>query len=500
MPPRVTGNLPFLVDRSIIPYVSNSASTSASAAAAAATTTAAANTTIPPWLILPRPDPNEWNGASVVPVAVLSAVVATAFVAMRFYTRARILRSVKWEDWTILASLIFAIATSGGMITQLNFGLGQHLYYSYPSFAAYIEAGIFTNLFYSVSLTLTKISILLLYIRILTYDSIRLLGKILLGVVVLSHAWIIASILTTCVPLHSAWDYDPLNPPVYCHPISVFWGNACLHLATDFLIFLLPLPVIHTMRLPRRQKTGLYIVFCLAFLVCAISIVRLVRLFHTDETPLQVMDVTWSAVRIANLTCVEVHAAIVTACLTTLKPLLCRLFPRFMASATGGNTTGGGIMYSSYSAYAAAAADAARREEWEKNFSHGDPEMHYQRPLTIGTKSNRPRAQRDTFASLDDLKFSPYEEATEHEEHVDVLTTMKPPARSSIRGGSRGSRDEFRLAEVDAGAPLRWPSTLVRKSRLQPPQGAKTRGSMLRYAQTVRSMRFSSAPMPENRI
>ncbi|KAL2882146.1 hypothetical protein SGCOL_002411 [Colletotrichum sp. CLE4] len=495
MPPRASGTAPFLALRSV------HLGASASAPAAAATTTAAANTTIPPWLVLPRPDPNEWNGASVVPVAVLSAVVATAFVAMRFYTRARILRSVKWEDWTILASLIFAIATSGGMITQLNFGLGQHLYYSYPSFAAYIEAGIFTNLFYSVSLTLTKISILLLYIRILTYDSIRLLGKILLGVVVLSHAWIIASILTTCVPLRSAWDYDPLNPPVYCHPISVFWGNACLHLATDFLIFLLPLPVIHTMRLPRRQKTGLYIIFCLAFLVCAISIVRLVRLFHTDETPLQVMDVTWSAVRIANLTCVEVHAAIVTACLTTLKPLLCRLFPRFMASATGNNTAGGGIMYSSYSSYAAAAADAARRDEWEKNFSHGDPEMHYQRPLTIGTKSNRPRVQRDTFASLDDLKFSPYEEA-EHDEHVDVLTAMKPaaPARSSLWGGSRGSRDEFRLAEVDAGAPLRWPSTLVRKSRLQPPQGAKTRGSMLRYAQSVRSMRFSSAPMPENRI
>lgn len=289
------GAAPLLVLRSV---------TSDPAADAAAATTGGTNTAIPPWLgLLPRPqDPNERNSISVVPVAVLSAVVATAFVCMRLYTRVRILRSVKWEDWIILASLMFAICTSAGMITrmfvsssflwriasssfptpscqcarprvltdlpppELNFGLGEHLYYAWPSFSSYIQTGIFTNIFYSVSITLTKISILLLYIRVLTYDLARLLAKILLAVVIVSHAWIIVSILTTCVPLQASWRWDPIDPPVYCHPPPVFWGNVCLHLATDFLIFLLPLPIISSMRLPRRQKTGLYFVFCLAFL------------------------------------------------------------------------------------------------------------------------------------------------------------------------------------------------------------------------------------------
>ena len=65
-----------------------------------------------------EPGHREWNGGSVVPVAVISAVLSTAFVAMRFYTRIYILRSVKWEDWFILMSLVFAIATSGGMIAR----------------------------------------------------------------------------------------------------------------------------------------------------------------------------------------------------------------------------------------------------------------------------------------------------------------------------------------------------------------------------------------------
>ncbi|OHW98284.1 integral membrane protein [Colletotrichum incanum] len=464
-----TGTAPLLALRSVIPD------------AAAATATARTNITTPPWLVLPRPeDPNEWNGASVVVVAVISAAVATAFVCMRFYTRVRILRCVEWEDWTILASLVFATSTSAGMITQLNFGLGEHLYYAWPSYSSYIEAGTFTNLFYSISLTLTKISILLLYIRILTYDLVRLLGKILLGIVVVSHTWIIVSILTTCIPLSAAWNFDPLGPAVYCHPISVFWGNACLHLVTDFLIFLLPLPVISSMRLPRRQKMGLYFVFCLAFLVCAISIVRLVRLFHTNETMEEVLDVTWSAVRIANLTCLEVHAAIVTACLTTLKPLLVRLFPTFVTSPTGNGSS-------------TSATFAATRDDWEKNFSNGDAEAHYQRPLTIGTKPNRPRVQRDTFASIDAMKLAL--PVPEHDEAADVLASMRPTA--DVRDGRDG---EFRLAEVDAGAPLRWPSTLVRKSRLQVPQGAKTRSSTLRRDLSYRSVARFGTPVPENRI
>ncbi|KDN69270.1 hypothetical protein CSUB01_09322 [Colletotrichum sublineola] len=455
------------------------------AAAAVAASATATNMATPPWLLIPRPeDPNEWKGASVVFFAVSSAAIATAFVCMRFYTRARILRTIEWEDWTILASLMFALATSGGMIIQLKFGLGQHLYYAWPSYPSYIEAGTFTNLLYSISLTLTKISILLLYIRVFAYDLVCLLAKIMLGIVAVSHTWIIASILTTCIPLSAVWNYDPLAPPVYCHPIAVFWGNACLHLFTDFLIFLLPLPVISSMRLPRRQKLGLYSVFSLAFLVCAISIVRLVRLFHTDETMEQVLDVTWSAVGIANLTCIEVHAAIVTACLTTLKPLLTRFFPSLDASPA--RRRKGSSSSFSESWHSAGGGGAANRGDWEKNFSTAAAEAHYKRPLTIGTKSSRPPVRRDTFASIDAMKL-----ALSPGDDDDERTGLK----SSHRDG------EFRLAEVDAGAPLRWPSKLVRKSRLQMPQGAKTRSSTHRRDPSYRSVlnRFGP-PIPEDRV
>ncbi|TDZ65226.1 hypothetical protein CTRI78_v003487 [Colletotrichum trifolii] len=400
----------------------------------AAASTASTNTTLYPWL--QDVDPNEYNGASVIPVAVTSAVIAAVFVCMRFYTRARLLGALKWDDWTILLSLLFAMATSAGTVLQLNYGLGQHVSTVGPLLERYLQAGLVTNLLYTVSLALTKISILLLYIRILvTYDVVRLLGKILLIFTVISHFWIVASILTTCLPLSAAWTLDPSSPPAYCHPPAVFWANACLHLSTNFLIFVLPLPVISSMRLPTRQKLGLYFVFCIAFLVCAISIMRLLPLLHPSSKP----DLTWSAVRIANWTCVEVHAAIVTACLTTLKPLLAHVLP---STSSSSSTT------------SAASSTRQRQKDLEENFSTGDG-WDYQRPLTIGTKSNRV-VVRDTFASLMDLKTIP-----EHSEHVELAT---PTSATKL-----ADKDGYKL-DVDTGAPISWHPSLFRGSRLHLPR------------------------------
>jgi hypothetical protein len=64
--------------------------------------------------------------------------------------------------------------------------------------------------------------------------------------------------------------------------------------------------------------------------VCIISIARCIDLAKAATTPDP--DLTWRAVSTANWTMVEINAAVVCACLTTLKPLLGRVFPRLLAS------------------------------------------------------------------------------------------------------------------------------------------------------------------------
>lgn len=119
-------------------------------------------------------------------------------------------------------------------------------------------------LWYSMSLTCIKISVLLLYIRILTYHHVKYAAYLLLGIVVGIGLWYIACITTACIPLNAFWDRKV--EPTFCWPQAAWWANVGLHMATDFLIFLLPIPIIFSMRIRWQQKLLLYSLFAFGFL------------------------------------------------------------------------------------------------------------------------------------------------------------------------------------------------------------------------------------------
>lgn len=123
-------------------------------------------------------------------------------------------------------------------------------------------------MFYSLSLTFTKISILLLYMRIFTYPGwIKRAIRVVLFAVLAIGAWLVASVCTACIPLEAFWNWSlAFVTPVYCQPSNLWWANAAIHITTDVVIVLLPMPVISTLRIPRRQKRAVFGVFALGFL------------------------------------------------------------------------------------------------------------------------------------------------------------------------------------------------------------------------------------------
>ena len=86
--------------------------------------------------------------------------------------------------------------------TVLQFGLGR----SFSSFSPenkvkYLQTGLANNFLYVFALTFVKISILFLYLRAFTYPFVLVASKVLLGIVIITHLWIIISIATTYIPL-----------------------------------------------------------------------------------------------------------------------------------------------------------------------------------------------------------------------------------------------------------------------------------------------------------
>ncbi|KAK0739394.1 hypothetical protein B0T21DRAFT_436214 [Apiosordaria backusii] len=265
-------------------------------------------------------NPDESYQANIIACAAITWIIGATFVGLRFYTRGILLQNVLGaEDWFILLALVFAAATCAGMIEHLMIPMAR--------------AGWYTILWYLLSLLLTKLSILLLYLRILSYQHARYYAYAILFIVLITNGlWTLSTVVTACLPLAAFWDRTSY-PNAYCHPRSFWLGNTGLHIGTDILLYVLPLPVIVNLQVKLRQKMVLYGIFALGFFVCSISAVRLwdlVEQYHRS-------DFTFDNVSIAYLTCIEINAAIACACCMTLKPLVSKIFPKFFSGARPSN-------------------------------------------------------------------------------------------------------------------------------------------------------------------
>ncbi|KAK3393407.1 hypothetical protein B0H63DRAFT_17004 [Podospora didyma] len=290
-----------------------------------------ANTTI--WGPIPD-DRRRSLQPDIIACAILTWLIALTFVVLRFYTRGYLNHVLGPADWCILPALIFAIGVASSSIEQALRGAGKHSWEVDPyGIPALERAAWYGILFYTLSLVFTRLSILLLYKRIFTYSWTKKAIQVLITLVIAIGIWLVASTCTACVPLEAFWNWGLFwTQPVYCQPVTIWWGNAGLHITSDLVIMTLPLPVLSSLKLPRRQKIALMGVFVLGFFVCIVSILRLVALIDIQgQTPI---DSTYTSANLIYWTTVEVNASICCACMMTLKPLIQKWFPRLLPSSS----------------------------------------------------------------------------------------------------------------------------------------------------------------------
>jgi hypothetical protein len=117
---------------------------------------------------------------------------------------------------------------------------------------------------YNVAVCLTKISIVLQYRRIFVQTFLR---HITLGFLILLSAWAITlSVMLplVCTPVESFWNRAV---PGRCMNFKTVWYvMAGVNVATDFALFIMPIPVVNSLQLPRRQKLILLAIFGLGVL------------------------------------------------------------------------------------------------------------------------------------------------------------------------------------------------------------------------------------------
>ncbi|KAL4922250.1 hypothetical protein BDW62DRAFT_196942 [Aspergillus aurantiobrunneus] len=274
------------------------------------------------------------RGRHALAVSVVFTCLATLLSAVRIYTRAFMVKQMGADDWTILVSLAFSWAFLGLFVGETAYLMGEHV--------AKIPGDMMTKQMicfwasvpiYQASLITTKASILLQYKRVFSTSRMRVTCYILIGFLAIWGTWTFISAWLNCVPVAKFWD-DSLDG--YCLDKKSLWfSNSGIHIFTDLLLLLFPMPVLKSLKLPRRQKLALMGVFALGAFVLVTSILRLHSLLVISDSK----DPTYDNVGAATWSAVECNVAIICACLPATRAFISKLIPRVFSTGKSKNTT-----------------------------------------------------------------------------------------------------------------------------------------------------------------
>ena len=112
---------------------------------------------------------------------------------------------------------------------------------------------------YQFSLCSAKASITFQYLRVFSNTPIRIPCYIILGVLAAFVLSVNISSIVTCIPVSKFWNS---TQPGHCVDKEALWFSAAaIHILSDFVLLFLPMPVLNSLHLPKRQKYALMLIF-----------------------------------------------------------------------------------------------------------------------------------------------------------------------------------------------------------------------------------------------
>ena len=144
-------------------------------------------------------------------------------------------------------------------------GLGQHIAHIHTSHPRLDLALFVMNLIYSTGLTLVKLSVLLFYARVFRTVRTYRISFWIVGFMIV--AWYIAIdflVIFSCIPVQKSWN---TSIPGHCLDRQAeFVGAAIPNILTDFILLVLPMPMLWHIQSTVRRKIALVGVFAAGYL------------------------------------------------------------------------------------------------------------------------------------------------------------------------------------------------------------------------------------------
>ncbi|RTE80648.1 hypothetical protein BHE90_004855 [Fusarium euwallaceae] len=237
-------------------------------------------------------------------------------------------RAQTWgpDDWVMLLAVLMMIPLNAISVPISQVGLGKDIWNVHPDdITDFLYFFYWDELLYLGVLPVTKISILLFYLKVFPGKNIRLGCWILIG---LNVAYFIAFELVSifqCTPIEGAWKAWDKEFPAKCNNINMQgWMAAIFNIVLDVGTLCLPLWELYKLSLSRKKKIQIMLMFSVGFFVTIVSIVRLQSLASYATTS----NVTQDYVEIGYWSTIEVPVGILCACMPAIRSLFSLVFPK----------------------------------------------------------------------------------------------------------------------------------------------------------------------------
>jgi hypothetical protein len=256
------------------------------------------------------------------------------FLGGRIISRVLVVGKWAWDDTLIVIAWIFSLVLTVLLDYSTLYGHGHHIQDVPPQIVFdSFKISFFTLIAYQLALTFTKYSILVFYLRVFPAKREQWLTWGTIIFVAVFSTPLLAGDIFQCNPITG----EPfLTARVMCFQARpVLIASSVLHTVTDAWMILMVIPVVSTLNIPRKQKWALMGVLSLGIFVIMASIARITALLGIGN---DVIDITWVIAIFDIWSVLETCIGIICACAPTIRPLLHKVFPNFLASRSGSGT------------------------------------------------------------------------------------------------------------------------------------------------------------------
>ena len=203
-------------------------------------------------------DPNQSTSSQVIMVIITSIFLplSTMALAIRLFTRVVMERRFALDDGFMTAAWVFNVLHISFTMKMLSVGLGKSMWnVTVDEFSPdFLLFDILGTAFFWLSSGVAKCSILLFYLHIFPIKALHIAVWVTFSFILCYSVGGFLADIFSCRPVSASWNLSQDETAVCIDQNAFYIAQAALGIVADVATFIIPLPLLSTLRLPLQQK------------------------------------------------------------------------------------------------------------------------------------------------------------------------------------------------------------------------------------------------------